>query len=30
MADGSVRVFSLDASPWVFWSACTSSRTTGE
>jgi prepilin-type processing-associated H-X9-DG protein len=22
MADGSVRVFALDTSPWVFWSAC--------
>jgi Protein of unknown function (DUF1559) len=29
MADGSVRVFAPDTSPWVFWSACVPGRTEG-
>ena len=30
MADGSVRIFAPDTSPWVFWSACTPARKAGE
>ena len=30
MADGSVRIFAPDTSPWVFWSACMPARKAGE